>query len=522
MSLNSAIINSDKLSSNFKNLCAVTQDGTFYVAAGYDKNVELLNEIERLKGKKTLPAQKKRVNCDISEIAKLYEGEQKTATSQDETKKRLYALLDKAANALASDFIIQSDGVTANIFAIIRDEKTLISVPWHHDDAWRAIEMLFFAKEAGTRTSGINEAEKQGFSVTSTPNFKLPAAIQKLRVQRGPHAPHGQHLIARLFYSSKNEVDYSLEELGFDNDVIEVLSRNIHSIRGGIIIGGFTGDGKSTTLATCLALQQIAFEYKLNTMSVEDPPELIIPGVIQTAVATSDDEKERAENYRKALMHFVRVHPATGMVSEIRDGSAAPLVLDMIATGHQVWTTIHVKSVNEILFRLIDMGVSPANVAKPGNIGLLLKQTLVSILCPDCKISAEKHTDQLPDWLKSDLQTLSHIKLRNPNGCEKCRRGKQKSVSNSVWTGYLKQSAVAEYIVPDTGYLSFVRDRDPIGAQDYWINQMKGISINEKISDLIHAGEVDPRDALRKGVDIHPNKNNGLVVIENQKSGGVE
>ena len=68
---------------------------------------------------------------------------------------------------------------------------------------------------------------------------------------------------------------------------------------------------------------------------------------------------ERAEHFKEALMHFCRVHPASGMVSEIRDADAARQVMQFIDTGHQVWTTIHVHSANAILFRLIDMGVDP-------------------------------------------------------------------------------------------------------------------------------------------------------------------
>ena len=94
-------------------------------------------------------------------------------------------------------------------------------------------------------------------------------------------------------------------------------------------------------------------------------------------------------------MHFCRVHPASGMVSEIRDADAAREVLQFIDTGHQVWTTIHVHSANAILFRLLDMGVSPAEVCKPGNVVLLMKQTLLP---------------RLPDWARSSSCLVSVLK----------------------------------------------------------------------------------------------------------------
>ena len=82
-----------------------------------------------------------------------------------------------------------------------------------------------------------------------------------------------------------------------------------------------------------------------------------IPGAIQIAVPTTGVGEDRAKHFARALMHFVRIHPAVGMVSEVRDAEAAREVLQFIATGHQVWTTIHVADANGILFRMLDMGM---------------------------------------------------------------------------------------------------------------------------------------------------------------------
>ena len=85
-------------------------------------------------------------------------------------------------------------------------------------------------------------------------------------------------------------------------------------------------------------------------------------GAIQIAVPTTGVGEDRAKHFARALMHFVRIHPAVGMVSEVRDAEAAREVLQFIATGHQVWTTIHVADANGILFRMLDMGVEAAEV----------------------------------------------------------------------------------------------------------------------------------------------------------------
>ena len=97
--------------------------------------------------------------------------------------------------------------------------------------------------------------------------------------------------------------------------------------------------------------------YELNLVTVEDPVEIPIRGAVQIAVPTSGFGGERSKHFQLALMHFVRVHPAVGMVSEIRDEMGARQVLQFIDSGHQIWTTIHVHSANGILFRLLDLGV---------------------------------------------------------------------------------------------------------------------------------------------------------------------
>ena len=75
------------------------------------------------------------------------------------------------------------------------------------------------------------------------------------------------------------------------------------------------------------------------------------------------------------------------MVSEIRDADAARQVLQAVDTGHQIWTTIHVDNANAILFRLLDMGVEAPAITKPGNVKLLMKQTLLRMLCERCSLA---------------------------------------------------------------------------------------------------------------------------------------
>ena len=231
---------------------------------------------------------------------------------------------------------------------------------------------------------------------------------------------------------------------------------------------------------------------------MEDPVEYDIPGAIQIAVATTGAGEDRGQNFARALMHFVRIHPAVGMVSEIRDGDAAREVLQFVSTGHQVWTTIHVDDANGILFRLVDMGLSPAEVCRPNLVKLLMKQTLVPRLCGNCKL--ERPAGELAPWLAHAVTGLGTVRYRNPEGCAACRS--EGEVAAAAWNGYAGNSVVCEHIRPDVGYFAFVRAGDAGGARDYWLNELGGIQIGQRIWAAVGAGRCDPRDALRKGARV--------------------
>ena len=222
----------------------------------------------------------------------------------------------------------------------------------------------------------------------------------------------------------------TLERLGFSATEAALFAGIRMAPHGGVFIGGTAGDGKSTTLAANLALQMAEFDGQLNLVTIEDPVEYRIPGAVQIAVPTSALGDERAGHFKEALMHFCRVHPASGMVSEIRDADAARQVMQFIDTGHQVWTTIHVHSANAILFRLIDMGVGVAEVTKSGNVALLMKQTLLPLLCPDCALERHAEGRVAPENLAARLRGNGAVRYRNPRGCprvpargwRRCRR----------------------------------------------------------------------------------------------------
>ena len=490
-----------RMSPELRQVCAVQRDGTYLFAKSYESEPWLLSELEVLERMKAIPRESGRRIADIEEIRSAWSGTDGASECDEDEESRkirqkIEGALDIAAQARASDLVIETDDMACRIHAIINDRRFPIGDPWRAEEGHRAMRKLFFLKEQGSRQTSYQEREFQGFAVRSSGGVRLPDKVSGLRGERGPNEPAGEHMFLRLFYSDTLS-QVSLEKLGFDAEQRSVLERMCRTLRGATIIGGETGDGKSTTLATCLLLQQRIFENALNLVTVEDPVEVRIPGAVQLSVSTAATGTLRDAAFGDALRHFCRINPGSGMVSEIRDKEAARQVMRFVDTGHQVWTTIHAGDANGIVFRLLDLGVPMEQICNVGNLSLLMKQTIVSVLCDECKSPAE---GQVPEWVLSDLGTKD-VFVRNSAGCAAC--GEVRGVVSRAWAGYRERRAVAEMIQPDAAYLEYVRRGEPNLARRYWVQELGGIPVQQRVRDLVLAGIVDPLDALAKGMMLH-------------------
>ena len=482
-----------RMSAELRDVFVAFADGMYWFAEGYERDPWVLSEIAVLQRQKAIPAGTERRIVELEEIKAISTSARIVDGTSDETARRIEGALAVAAGARASDLVLEVGEASGRASAIVNDRKYPIGDKWRADEVRRAMRKLFYLKEGGSQQTTYQDHKDQGFSIRNPEGLRLGLKVAALRGERGPHEPVSEHMFLRIFYSD-TLLNASLERLGFTTAECEVLERQCRTLRGATVIGGVTGDGKSTTLATCLVLQQRIFEGRLNMVTVEDPVEQMVEGAIQIAVSTAASGVERDEAFAAALRHFCRIHPAVGMVSEIRDKEAARQVMRFVDTGHQCWTTIHAGDANGIVFRLLDLGVPAEQVCNVGNLALLMKQTIVTELCEGCRMPA---AGKLAHWLASDLQT-DEVFVRNPQGCSKCRKGAGLAAVAS--SGYRRRRAVAEMIKPDAKYFEFVRRGEPNLAARYWVDELGGVPVHRRVRELVLAGDVDPNDALAKGM----------------------
>lgn len=182
----------------------------------------------------------------------------------------------------------------------------------------------------------------------------------------------GEKLVLRLFYE---ESQLALDGLGFPAKVQEALVNQLRIRSGMILLTGPAGSGKTTTIYALL--QHLLEIDRCHVVTVEDPVERVIPGVMQTEI-----DLERGLTFAKALKHLLRQDPQVLVIGEIRDEETAAIALRAAMTGHLVIVTLHAGSCQAVIERLSVLSREPNLVAS--QLRMILNQRLVRRLCPDC------------------------------------------------------------------------------------------------------------------------------------------
>lgn len=161
----------------------------------------------------------------------------------------------------------------------------------------------------------------------------------------------GESVVIRLLDTSR--IPLALGELGFNREQLEKLcgQKGLATMPNGLfLVCGPTGSGKSTTVAALLVEIEKQAYGALKIISLEDPPEYVIPGVTQVKV-------EGRKGFSDALNHLFRQDPDVIMIGEIRDEESAAAALRASLTGHLVFATLHSGSAVEAILRLENLGV---------------------------------------------------------------------------------------------------------------------------------------------------------------------
>ncbi len=246
---------------------------------------------------------------------------------------------------------------------------------------------------------------------------------------------HGERMVMRL--QDRSNVVLELEQLGFSDESLKIISSLVERTYGILLVTGPTGSGKSTTLYGCL---QKLNHPDVNILTVEDPVEQRIHGIGQVQV-----NNKIGLTFASGLRAFLRQDPDIIMVGEIRDLETAELAINASLTGHLVLSTIHANDSAGAFPRLIDIGAEPFLIAT--SILGIIAQRLVRILCPHCKIKYEATDFQL-NTLGITREQAKNGNIHTTVGCNQCNQ-----------KGYIGRTTIAELMIINDEIRSLVMQR---------------------------------------------------------------
>jgi type IV pilus assembly protein PilB len=248
-----------------------------------------------------------------------------------------------------------------------------------------------------------------------------------------------------------------LEDLGFGEDILTDLRREIRQPNGIALVTGPTGSGKSTTLYSML--NDIA-SMENNICTVEDPIEYHLPLINQFQV-----QERVGLTFGKALRTLMRQDPDVIMVGEVRDEETARTAIQAALTGHLVFSTLHTNDAISAVTRMVNMGVETYLIGAALN--MVLAQRLVRRICSKCRQPYEP-----PRAIRKTVERMGFEmnEFFRGAGCKRCRN-----------TGYAGRAGVHELFVIDDEL------RDAIVADPSTTN-LRPIAERKRMVTLRHDG----------------------------------
>jgi len=217
----------------------------------------------------------------------------------------------------------------------------------------------------------------------------------------------GESVVLRIL--DRSNVNLDVDKIGLRDDELQLVRQLIDRPHGIIINTGPTGSGKTTTLYACLTALN---DPSLKILTVEDPVEYDIDGIIQVQVNT-----DAGLTFARALRSFLRQDPDVILVGEIRDLETAQIAIQASLTGHLVFSTLHTNDAPSAVARLLDLGVEPFLIT--ATFEAVIAQRLARRICKYCKQPCTPTQEQLME-LQLKPEDVAGRTFYYGAGCDNC------------------------------------------------------------------------------------------------------
>ena len=265
---------------------------------------------------------------------------------------------------------------------------------------------------------------------------------------------YGEKAVLRLLAAGFRPT--SLEELGMNQRIQEIMETAISKTYGMLLVTGPTGSGKTTTLYTIL---QLLNKPEVNICTIEDPIEYDLERINQVQV-----NPKLELTFATGLRALLRQDPNIIMVGEIRDFETNDVAIQAALTGHLILSTLHTNDAPSAIPRLIDLNAPLYLLA--ATLDMVLAQRLVRKICLNCVYSEELKPHQeraIIEQLKGEGIKESELKnyplsktIYRGRGCDLCG-----------YSGYRGRTGIFE------GFFVDEEIRDYLSTKTFNINEFK-------------------------------------------------
>ena len=212
----SGLVRWDRMDDAFQATCAVWADGRCLIADGYAMDEHVRGVLGALQATGAVPARLREQIVPLERVAEAWgrvRGEGLAKIADPRTVDRVFDIFAKAVEAEGDDLVIEVGTEDTRVKVCVNDRKIQIGKPLTVQEGEQMIEHLMYGRDEGSGQTGTVRQSFQGFSLKAG-EVKLPEQITALRCQRGPHAPGGQHLFARMFVGERMKEGTTLQTSG--------------------------------------------------------------------------------------------------------------------------------------------------------------------------------------------------------------------------------------------------------------------------------------------------------------------
>lgn len=414
-------------------------------------------------------------------------------------------IFDWANEANASDIYIDVNEesevavISRKVYGLIGKTK----LEYRSQEAESIVATIYNVMCEGKERSNFSTNEPAFASIRKSDY--LPESIHSIRFQS---LVSDQGYGATLRLLPKKSHEGTLASLGYTKNLIEMIKMLMMRPKGGMLIVGGVGSGKSTTLQVMLSNLNDWHAGRKRIYTVEDPVEYPMDFAVQMGVVGSISGMSSDEQYANAVKILLRSAPDIGMVGEIRGKGTAAEFFRIASSGFKGLSTIHGNGCWAGIKRLHEELEVPMSYLTDLSIfNGCVTQQLLQTLCPDCKIPLEEAISKNVNGLATDafairkqlelsfppeMELNLNVFLHREGGCDKCDG-----------LGYNGRTVIAEVVVCDgMMWEEFSKNGGASGygwaaAEDYWRRQ-GGTSLLDNALQKIMTGEVDPMTTMRE------------------------